>query len=613
MDRRGAPHARPRAYGRRLHARLMARQPTLPGARPFMRLGARLLFVAALLLCSTGCARLFGNYDIAPNGLAAREDRLRTMLATGQAGVAFAGFGRSYHAPDDEVLRAMYQGTIAFHAGDYAESARLLDIAGPLADDRITKSISRSALSVVSNDLILPYEPGRTERLMIPYYAALARLHLSDIEGAAVEARRLSMLLQYYGDDDEPLDPALEATLRYVAGAIFEAYGDRSDSNVAYRNATALDSSLAAPPPAAHEGYGTVIVILEQGFVAHRVEQGLSMLLLPEEMDLITNGESDERSIALGFVAARTLAQAASQPLFLEGSYRPPMLHVPAPEDRSHIPRRRPRVVCRTVTDSTSTSSGTTTSQREVCTKEEPEIDELPYLLKVAWPVYRSEYRPQPARLLLASAPADAGTVPADAGTVAADSGRAAKYAVGVMETRATASPTRPRVSRRTGDGGPGDRAHPVGRADSAGDDSGAGAADIDPAASAPIAFAGHADLSRGVVADFQAERALVIARTVARGAAKLALTKGAEKKLEEKNEAAGKLIGLLGNIGNALLERADTRSWHLLPAGIAVARVQLPQGEHLLQIEIGARTVELEPVVVTDGGVTILAKRIWH
>src|SRR5690606_23637838 len=107
---------------------------------------ARLIAVAALLLCSAGCARLFGTYDIAPNGLATREDRLRHMLATGQAGAVLAGFGESYRTPEDEVLSALYRGVVAYHAGDYAESARVLDAAGVLADERITKSISRSAL-----------------------------------------------------------------------------------------------------------------------------------------------------------------------------------------------------------------------------------------------------------------------------------------------------------------------------------------------------------------------------------------------------------------------------------------------------------------------------------
>ncbi|MBR9988368.1 MAG: hypothetical protein KFH98_01370 [Gemmatimonadetes bacterium] len=503
----------------------------IPRGALLARLAAGAPLIVALLISSTGCARLFGSYDIAPNGLASSENRLRTMLASNQAGVVFAGFGSSHRAPDDEVLRALYHGVIAYYAGDYVESARMLDMAGPLADDRITKSISRSALSLVSNDLILPYEPGRTERLMIPYYAALARLRMGDLEGAAVEARRLSLLLQFYGDG-EPLDPAFEATLRYVAGAIFEAHGDWSDSDVAYRNAHALDSAFVVPARTGDDG--TVVVILEQGFVAHRVEQGLAMMLLPEEVDLIANGEGDERAGALGFVAARTLEQAARQPFFADGTYRPATLHVPAPDDRSHIPRRRPRVVCRTVTDTAHVANGTSHSTtREVCTEEDSKIDELPYLLKVAWPVYRSD-------------------------------------------------------SRASGD------VRLIGPADT-------------------IGFAPAADLSRGVVADFRAERPLLIARTVARGAAKLALTKSAEKKLEEKNEAAGKIIGLLGNIGNALLERADTRSWHLLPAGVSVGRVNLPPGEHRLSIEVGARTVEMEPVSVQAGGLSIVSARVWH
>ncbi|MGH7449548.1 MAG: hypothetical protein ACRELT_18375 [Longimicrobiales bacterium] len=496
---------------------------------------ARLLAVVALLISTAGCARLFGRYDLAPNGLTASEDRLRHMLATGQADLAFAGLGRSHKAPDDDVLRALYEGVIAFYAGDYARSASVLDMAGGLADDRITKSISRSALSVVSNDLILPYEPGRTERLMIPYYAALARLRMGDVEGAAVEARRLSLLLQLHGDGAEALDPALEATLRYFAGAVFEAHGDWNDSDVAYRNALALDSTLVSPPLKSRASeHGTVVVILEQGFVAHRVEQGLSVMLLPEEVDLIANGEDDERSSALGFVAARTLREAARASFTAEGAYRPATLFVPPPEDRSLIPQRRPRVVCRQVADTTThgTNGTTTVERRQECTEEEPEIDELPYLLKVAWPVYRTDSRP-------------------------------------IGGARLT------------------------------------GAGDI-------IEFRGGANLSRGVIADFEAERTLVIARTVARGAAKLAITKGAEKKLEEKNEAAGKIIGLLGNLGNVLLERADTRSWHLLPAEISVARVQLAPGQHSLAVEAGARTVALDPVTVRPGRISVVSARIW-
>lgn len=505
--------------------------------------------MAVLAAGGSGCASLFGSYNIAPNGLTVHDDRLRQLLARGQATGALDRLERD--APDDEVLRALYRGVIAYHAGEFAESARVLDIAADLADERMTKSLSRAALSVVSSDLVLLYEPGRTERLMIPYYAALARLGLGDLEGAAVEARRLSLLLQRYDDERRQIDPALRAALRYLAGAVFEAAGERADADVAYRNALAIDSTLSRPVDfraAAAADSGTVLVVLEQGFVAHRVEQALAVLLLPEEVEAIAHGATEHRLAATNFVASRVLEHAADSPLVFAAT-RPGTLYVPAPT-HSVVPKTRIRTVCTTTTvaadapadsaaapaQTVSNRSDRTERMERVCVDKEEEIDGPPYLLKIAWPAYRSDYRASPrARLAMAS------------------------------DT---------------------------------------------------VVFGSAADISRGVMAEFEAERALVVARTIARGTAKLALTKGVERSLEEKNEVAGVIAGLIGNIGSVLLERADTRSWHLLPASLSVARVRLPAGEHALDIELndfrGGVTSATRTVTVESGRITILPVRTW-
>jgi hypothetical protein len=511
-----------------------------------MRGGAivtRLAACAALAVALTGCAAMFGAQPLAPSGLAVGEDRLRHMLASGQAQTAFARLGRN--APDDEMLRALYHGVVAYHAGDYAESARVLDIAAVIADERMTKSLSRAALSLVSNDLVLHYEPGPTERLMIPYYGGLARLQLGDVEGAAVEARRLSLLLQQYEDRDRRVDPALRANLRLVAGALFEAAGEYADADVAYRNAAAIDSSLAGFDfDATRRGRGrdsaTVIVILEQGFVAHRVEQALAVMLLPEEVEAIAHGGLDEKATVSAFVAGRILERATYAGPYYATPPRGATLFVPAPE-RTIAPKTRRRQVCTTRTETVETSRAdssapgthrpaSTRTVRE-CEERDVEVEGLPYLLKVAWPVYRSDYRPAPVRLL--------------------------------------------------SDG-------------------------------SPLEFGPTADLSRSVMSDFDGERLTLIARTIARGTAKLAVTKGAERSLEEKSEVAGRIVGLLGNIGNVLLERADTRSWHLLPAGVSVARLRLPPGEHELTAEVGGRIVPVGAVTARAGHVTIVPVRAY-
>jgi hypothetical protein len=510
----------------------------------------RLAAAAALILLSAGCARVFGSYDIAPSGLPTGEDRLRVMLSSGQASAALERLDR--HAPDDEVLHVLYDGVLAYHAGDYARSAQMLDIAGYLADDRITKSVSRSALSLVSNDLVLPYEPGRTERLMIPYYAALARTQLGDRAGAAVEARRLSLLLQQYSDAGHGVDASLAAMLHTVAAAMFEADDDPAAAAVAWRNAVALDSSLthqsrggSAPP-----GTGSIYVIVESGFVSHRVEQGLAVMLLPEEVYAIANGSSDDRFAASGFVAARILDYAAFNAAGIASvpygtGSRGGTFFVPAPE-QSLLPKTRTRTVCQAVTDTAPAGSGGTAADtsrgsgvvpvrattRQECTEREEEIDELPYLLKVAWPVLTADRDGARSVRLLGSGD----TVPALAG----------------------------------------------------------------------------ASISRGVRADFERERMLIVARTIARGTAKLALTKGAERKIEEQNELAGRIVGLLGNVGNVLLERADTRSWHLLPAVVSVVRVDLPAGSHSFDIEVGGRSVTLTGVGVAAGRTSVVSVRSW-
>ncbi|HSJ24458.1 MAG TPA: hypothetical protein VK929_07325 [Longimicrobiales bacterium] len=521
----------------------------------------RLLAGTLAVLSASGCASLTGAWNVAPNGLAGDDDRLRRMLAGSEAPAAFQRVQKS--APADEMLHALYHGILAYHAGDWAESARALDIAAHIADERMTLSLSRAALSMVTSDLAQHYTPGRTERLMIPYYAALARMRMGDVDGAAVEARRLSMLLQRFQDEGADLAPALRATLRYVAGAIFAWSGDRNDADVAFRNAVALDASLE--PYRAGNGNGTVLVVLEQGFVAHRVEQGLAVMLLPEEVHAIAHGGGEDRTLASAFVAGRILDYATRGPYggryddrYATRDYG--TLHVPAP-DRSLLPEALRRTVtctpaatgatvttaATTVTDTTRTTTGTVTTttrrtersqavrdataERAECTEQDREVDDLPYLLRVAWPAYRSDYRVGPVRLM------------AGADTVS--------------------------ISR-------------------------------------------VADISAGVLADFEEERAAILARTIARGTAKLALTKGAERRIEEHNEVAGRIVGLLGNVGTALLERADTRSWHLLPAGMSVLRVELPPGEHALSVEVDGRRIDLGPVQVQAGGLVVVPSRAW-
>jgi hypothetical protein len=214
--------------------------------RPRRALAALALAGAAAL---GGCARatraLARPYVLAPTGLEVPEQALRDALAAGRwDDAARRAASERGGGPSDPLLRALYAGTAEFYAGRYARSAEAFDRAGRLADERFTKRVSRGAAALLTNDRALPYLPGDNERLMAGYYGTLAYLHAGDLEGAAVEARRLALALQRADDRRDPMDRSLRAALRYLTGAVFEAAGDREDADVAYRNAALLGARV---------------------------------------------------------------------------------------------------------------------------------------------------------------------------------------------------------------------------------------------------------------------------------------------------------------------------------------------------------------------------------
>jgi hypothetical protein len=498
------------------------------------RLARATLAALLLALALAGCAGLARAYDVAPNGLSRSDDALRRMLVFGRPDSAFLHLApERSHAPGDALLRDLYQGIVAHYAGEYAASNQHLHRAAELADERMTKSVSREAISFFTNDRVLPYEPGRTERLLIPYFGALNFLRLGDLAGATVEARRLAFELQHYDDAGSDADRPLRAALRELTGAIFEAAGERNDAAVAFRNAAALGRTVA-PGVAGDTAIGLVVLVVEHGFVAHRVEASLNVMLHAEELSIFADGDAAEKVALAGLVAARAVDHALRVKHFDNrfGTDTRALL-VPAPDE----PALRWR--CR----------------GEECTDSTPPPVGKPYLLRVAWPAFREQARlPAAASVWFASASAAA-----SASACACGSG--------------------------------------------SGDGTGGGV---------ELAFA---DVSRAIVADFERERGRLIARTIARGAVKLAVTQSAERRATERDETVGWLVGVLGNVGSALLEQADTRSWHLLPGGIAILRMPLAAGTHELAVEAGGgagRTLPLGSVHVEPGRTTFVSTRAW-
>lgn len=239
------------------------------------------LLASAVLL--TGCARAALQYG--RDGLAPVDRLVRSNLEAGQYGSAYeASFQRDAGARD-RLLRALSAGALGLYASRTDSSVWALDRAWALTEDRWSKKVSNAAAALVTNDYVLPYTPGATERLFIPFYGALSWMSRGDLDDAAVEARRLTQLLGIAADSsDATAASEVRGLLHYVAGAVFEAAGERTDAEVAYRNAARLVRvPVSRDTTVADSLAGDVVVVLEQGFVGHPVPRNETIWLTPDE------------------------------------------------------------------------------------------------------------------------------------------------------------------------------------------------------------------------------------------------------------------------------------------------------------------------------------------
>ncbi len=259
----------------------------------------RLAVALPLLLASSGCATASAAFRAGPGGMQA-EWTLRDHLTFGRATTAWTAMGDKKIAPADALLRAMYRGVIGLHAGEYTAGSRAMDRAWTLVDDRYSKRVSVGAASLVTSEATLPYYPGITERMFIPYYGALNWLARNELDETAVEARRLSALLASESEEQPPAE--LRGMLRYVSGVLFQAAGEQQDAMVAYRNAAVLMNTLPGDTTVAPRDSGDVVVLIEEGFVGRPEPRNFGVYMNGDELVALTSGDDNSR-----LAIARTL------------------------------------------------------------------------------------------------------------------------------------------------------------------------------------------------------------------------------------------------------------------------------------------------------------------
>ena len=163
---------------------------------------------------------------------------VHSFLETGQTDAAYAYMEKVALKKQD--LPFLFEhGLVAHYANRFPESNKTLSLAEDISEDLYTRSISKEALSLVTNDLARPYPGTQFERLLSHYYRILNYVYLNQLDDALVECRRAANLMNAYKTENAKYDFFGAGFLAYLSAMCFEAAGDWNDAFVSYRQAEA--------------------------------------------------------------------------------------------------------------------------------------------------------------------------------------------------------------------------------------------------------------------------------------------------------------------------------------------------------------------------------------
>ncbi len=153
------------------------------------------------------------------------------------AGAKDSSFGKK-----NMVLYYLDIGAVQLDGGRYKDSVASLAAAENRMDELFTKSIHKEAGTFLLNDNTVDYGGERFERALVNVDLALGYLLQGDRDGAMVEIRKLSRLLQEYADVYGATKTSYkdDAFGEYLSGLLYADDGQPDDARISFQKAGAL-------------------------------------------------------------------------------------------------------------------------------------------------------------------------------------------------------------------------------------------------------------------------------------------------------------------------------------------------------------------------------------
>ena len=248
---------------------------------------------------------------------------IRAAFATGDHTAADERIGKAASGAN-RLLFYLEHGMVEHARGDYEMSNRYFETAERVADQLYTRSISREAASLLTNDEVRPYRGQAFELVFIHYYRALNYWHLGAFEDALVECRKANLKLAGYTEHgDSDVSYKSDAFIHYLTALMYETTGEMNDAYVSMKHAEAgyktyenrfgitppeqfeRDYARVAadfgdvvhvtgalrPPFSSNPNNGELILLSEIGFAPRRSQEELNLPIYDSDIKLSRRGK----------------------------------------------------------------------------------------------------------------------------------------------------------------------------------------------------------------------------------------------------------------------------------------------------------------------------------
>ena len=187
-----------------------------------------IIIIAFLTLFVCSCAPKF-NYSTLQS----------TMNSGNCLGAAeFVKNNQEQYGKKAQFLYLLDSGIVNLECGNYDIAGKYFADAEELGARLWTTSVTKSAASMLTNDLIMEYGGEDFERAMINLFSAFSYIEKGEFDEAMTDCRRLNTLLNDYNSKYKKKSVYKEDALgRYISGLLSEADGEYSEAYIYYYEA----------------------------------------------------------------------------------------------------------------------------------------------------------------------------------------------------------------------------------------------------------------------------------------------------------------------------------------------------------------------------------------